>query len=230
MKSGISKIVRDLINAHPFIKECFVLNIVNYSALARYLVNELKKLGVDASFDAVKMALIRLRSELYEERRFLEEKVRGLLANSVLELQTDLVVLTVRKASLLPRLSDLAKAMEGARFFQIVQGTDNFTLIITREVKDVVVEAVGRDNILDFIEGQTAIILISPIDIITTPGFVAYVTSILASNGINITQIISCYKDTLLIINRDDALKAYQVLEQLILSTRKAMECSECNY
>jgi len=220
---SISKIIREFISMHPFIKECLVLNIVNFSALARYLTNELRRCGLEVSFDAVKMALIRLRSELCEEKTRLEERVRSILANSVIELQTDLIVLTAKKMFVIPKLNELARIMENARFFHIIQGTNNFTIIATSEFKDDVINLIGRDGILDFIEGQTAITLISPMDIITTPGFIAYITSILASNGINITQIVSCYKDTILIINRSDALKAYQILEELILSLRSVV-------
>jgi len=71
------------------------------------------------------------------------------------------------------------------------------------------------------IEDQSAIVIISPKQIIDVPGVIAYITDLLSSNGVNITQIISCYTDTLLIVDREDALKAYQILENKILSLRK---------
>ena len=79
----------------------------------------------------------------------------------------------------------------------------------------------GENNVVLEIEDQSAIVIISPKQIIDVPGVIAYITDLLSSNGVNITQIISCYTDTLLIVDREDALKAYQILENKILSLRK---------
>ncbi|RLE99359.1 MAG: hypothetical protein DRJ63_05670 [Thermoprotei archaeon] len=49
---------------------------------------------------------------------------------------------------------------------------------------------------------------------------------VLAHHGVNITQFISCHTDTILIINRREALKAYTVLEKLILSARRLVKTS----
>jgi len=38
---------------------------------------------------------------------------------------------------------------------------------------------------------------------------------------VNITQVISCHKDTIFVLNRRDAPKAYQILEDMILKMRK---------
>ncbi|WP_234394346.1 ACT domain-containing protein [Thermococcus piezophilus] len=69
---------------------------------------------------------------------------------------------------------------------------------------------------VSILRDQTALTIISPGRIIETPGVVAFMTSALSSNGINITQVISCYKDTIFVIDRKDTPKAYQILEELI--------------
>jgi len=198
------------------------MNIINYSALARYIQSYVEELlSRRVSVNAIKMALIRFSENVQKREELLENKIKDVLANTVISVQTDLVVLTVRKEALLGKFEALLKTIESARFFQLSQGTRTFTLVIARENYEDIISIIGRDSIIDIIDHQTAIILISPHEIIETPGIIAYITSILSSQGINMTQIISCYEDTILILNRYEALKAYQILEELILKMRE---------
>ncbi|WP_042701186.1 ACT domain-containing protein, partial [Thermococcus sp. PK] len=80
------------------------------------------------------------------------------------------------------------------------------------------------EEIVELIEEQTAIILISPEEIIETPGIMAVMTSTLSSNGVNITQVISCHKDTIFVLDRKNAPKAYQILEDIILKMRRTLK------
>ncbi|MBO8173779.1 MAG: ACT domain-containing protein [Thermococcus sp.] len=220
-KPSITKVVKDLIMSKPAIRECMILDIVNYSALARLLLEELESKGIKTSTGAVKMALIRLGGELKKERESLERQIKNVIARTVIELQSDLTVVTVEKRVLLNRIERLSKIMEKARFFQLTQGVETFTIVVSSEEKEEIIKIL-REGIVDIIEEQTAIILISPDEIIETPGIVAFVTSALSSNGVNITQVISCHKDTIFVLDRRVAPKAYQILEELILKMRKA--------
>ncbi len=219
-KRSITRIVKEIIMSKPAIRECMILDVVNYSALARLLLEELESKGVKTSAGAVKMALIRLGEELKREREFLERQIKNVIAKTVIELQSDLTVVTVEKRILLNRIERLSKVMEKARFFQLTQGVETFTIVVSSEEKEEVLKILEED-VVDLIEEQTAIILISPEEIIETPGIVAFVTSALSSNGINITQVISCHKDTIFVLDRKVAPKAYQILEELILRMRK---------
>ncbi|MEK6843141.1 MAG: ACT domain-containing protein, partial [Candidatus Micrarchaeota archaeon] len=58
--------------------------------------------------------------------------------------------------------------------------------------------------------------LITPEKIEDTPGVVAFLADKMAENGINLKEFLSSYKDTLLILEKKDSLKAYQLMEQLI--------------
>lgn len=220
-KPSITKVVKDLIMSKPAIRECMILDIVNYSALARLLLEELESRGIKTSVGAVKMALIRLGGELKKEKESLERQIKNVIAGTVIELQSDLVVVTVEKRTLLNRIERLSKVMEKARFFQLTQGVETFTIVVSSEEKEEIIKIL-EESVVDIIEEQTAIILISPEEIIETPGIVAFVTSALSSNGVNITQVISCHKDTIFVLDRRDAPKAYQILEELILKMRKA--------
>lgn len=218
-KISVAKAVKNIVLSRPAIKECLILDVINYSALARVILEELEKKNIKTSIGAVKMALIRTGEELKKEKALFEKRIRNVVARTVIELQSDLTVITAEKGAVLNKIEQLSKVMENARFFQLTQGVETFTLVLSSEEKEEVVRILS--NIVDLIEEQTAIILISPEEIIETPGFVAFVASALSSKGINITQVISCHKDTIFVLDRRDAPKAYQILEELILRMRK---------
>ena len=62
-KEGISvaKAVKEIVFSHPAVKECLILDVINYSALARLILKELEKRGIKTSSGAVKMALMVLQ-------------------------------------------------------------------------------------------------------------------------------------------------------------------------
>ena len=224
-RRSIASVVRDVVMTKPCVMECLVRGLINYSALARYVLPEIKSsLGLSTiNVGTIKVSLVRLRDRLSKELRIIEDKVLSILARSALRLEMDLIVITVSREYIQQKLSSLIHELRNARFLQITQGINTYTIVIAKEDLNKLTSLLGRNIPIDIIDDQAAIILISPKEILTTPGFVSYVTGILAWNGINITQIISCYLDTILIINSNDALKAYSLLHSLIMASRKRL-------
>lgn len=220
VKISVASIVRSLVLSKPFIRGCLAEGIVNYSALARMLAEELRVRGVQASHGSIKMALVRLREELAENEKVLRSKLKHVIGSTVLQLQSDLVVVTVRKHAIIAKLPTIVKHMEMARFFQILQGVNTFTFIVSRESLGDLLRNIGKEDLVEILEDQSAIILVSPKEIVETPGVVALIASILYENDINITQIVSCYNDTIVLVNSSKAWEAYRVLETLIKSMR----------
>lgn len=220
VKVSIASVVRGLIFTKPFIRGCLAEGVVNYSALARLLAEELRVRGIHASHGAIKMALVRIRDEVVDSERELRVKLKRVLGSTVLQLQSDLVVVTVRKIAVLARLPALVKSMEMARFFQILQGVNTFTFIVSKENLEELLRNVGREEVVEILGDQVAVILVSPRDIVETPGVVALIASTLYENDVNITQIVSCYNDTIVLVDASKAWEAYRVLETLIKSMR----------
>ncbi len=218
---SISEAVRRVVLTHPSVLDCMRMRVINYSSLAKLIRDEVVKVGgfKDVSINAIKIGLIRFSDKL-GNKSTLESHVIKLIARSTIELQTDLKVLTLRKEIPASKLSELIAKLSHARFFQLTQGTRTFTLAISKEAEKEVIDIVGREVIEDAIDDQSAIILVSPREIINVPGVIAYITSLLSWNGVNITQIISCNVDTILILSRRDVLKAYNIIEDLILRSR----------
>ena len=158
------------------------------------------------------MALIRFSDELSETYECIEKKIADILCRSVLELKNDLAVVVLRPDAFIRLLPKLPGLMERARLIQITQGTDTFTVVLDLTLLRELRQAVGDRGIVELIDDQSCIILISPREITKTPGVISYITHLIASKGINITQIVSCHTDTIFIVNREDALKTYSTI------------------
>lgn len=223
---SIAEAARLIVSGKPSIMDGLRQGVINFSALAEMIKEQVMEI-VDknrVNVDSIKMALMRYADELKSRRQFLEEQIAEVTANSILELKNDVAILTINQKSFLIRFDQIFKSLDSFRFLQLTQGTETFTVVTDLQSKEKIVEVVGEKNIVLEIEDQSAIVIISPKQIIDVPGVIAYITDLLSTNGINITQIISCYTDTLLIVERNDALKAYQILENKILSLRKMLK------
>jgi len=216
--------VREYVSSRPYLLEALSKKIVNYSALARLIVSELN-LGKE-NIPAVKMALRRFAEKL-EEKSFTEDRVREIIASSSLQLINDIVVCTicgVQGSSVLTKEVFLKKT----GFLQVTQSSRHMTIMMDKDlynsIRSLIEKTLAKIGDVEVLENQTAILITSPREIIKTPGVIAYILSALASQGINITQFISCHTDTILIVDRREALKAYTVLEKLILNARRFVQ------
>ena len=220
---SIAEAARLIVSGKPSIVDGLRQGVINFSALAEMIKEQVMEIvgRKSVNVDSIKMALMRYADELKSRKQLLEKQIAEVTANSILELKNDVAVLTVNQKGFLIRFDQIFKSLNSFRFLQLTQGTETFTVVTDLHSKDKIVEVVGENNIVLEIEDQSAIVIISPKQIIDVPGVIAYITDLLSSNGVNITQIISCYTDTLLIVDREDALKAYQILENKILSLRK---------
>jgi len=219
---SIAEATRRVIQIHPSLIDGIKQGVINFSALAELIRDRVLRLANRKSvqIEAIKMALMRYAEELKESRKLIEENISAILAKSVLEMKNDVTVFTVHQFALLNKLDKLTKYMEGSRFFQLIQGTKTFTIAAHQNLLPSLIELIEEKNILATNKDQSALILISPPEIIEVPGLVAYVTDLFATHNINITQFMSCHLDTIFIIKREDSVNAYKLLEERIMLFR----------
>jgi hypothetical protein len=219
---SLAEIVRSIVDSDPELRACLARGVVNYSELARKLKPLVEEAsGLPASVEAVKTALIRYARKLREAGTTPGRRLLEILARSSLELRTNIVVATVRLHALPKLAPEVVKLMGRARLLLILQGINTVTLIVSGEEFSEVERLLEADDIVDIQRNQTVIVVVSPPEVVRTPGFMAYVTGILAANGINISQVESVYTDTILVLSHRDAMKAFTLLEQAVKTARK---------
>jgi hypothetical protein len=69
-------------------------------------------------------------------------------------------------------------------------------------------------------ENCTTIVIDSPQEIEEVPGVVSYITSLLAEQGVNIFEFISCWRYTVIVLHRKDVVRAYEVLSEALGSQK----------
>ncbi len=188
---SVAQLVRDTIQTRPSLLDALNMKIVNYSALARILQAELG----EGSLEAVKAAIIRVADEISTDRSLREEAVRGILKNSRVRLQDKIGVV------ISPIKLDIPHIVTAHL-------TDQFVYIVDQTIiNDPLPEQV------QFQKNLVALILLSPEVVEETPGFVAFVTQLLASRNINIVEFISCSTNTIIILDGTQALQAFSLLQ-----------------
>jgi len=221
-EGSVSRAVRELLRSRPILLETLYLGVVNYSALARYLRGEVEaRLGKRVSEATVKMAVIRFSEEFSREQRSVEQSILNIIARSSLSLIDDIGLLTLRAGEPLSLLLMILEAVTRPRFLQLTQGVSTLTVVADIETVERIMELVDERQIETVYRDQAAVVLISPEEIIETPGVLSYLTTLLALSGVNLTQIISAHTDTILVIQRDKALSAYRVLSEAIEKARE---------
>ena len=218
---SVQRSVENIIMNRPCILEAIKLGIINFSGLARLIEPEVReRVGRKVTLASIKMALFRYYEFMREREKRLEKDIQNLLAKSTLQLISDIIVITFKEKIVYHRLNEILNKIEEYRFFQLTQGIGYITIVMDEESFKKLYSVIQHLPIEVLIENQAALILTSPKDIINIPGVISYLSFILASNGINITQIISCHIDTIFVIERNLALKSYELLEKLILGFR----------
>jgi len=228
---SIAKAARIVIQSKPAMIYAMVNGVVNYSALANLIMDEVLGLAnrEKVQIDAIKMALMRYTEEIKDMKQDFEEKIANILIHSKLQLKNELVYFTVSKRAVIN--SNILKLISDFDvYFQLIEGTNSFTILADVELKNKIIEILYERNILLMNENQSALILVSSPEIIEVPGIIAYVTNLFAMASINITQLMSCYTDTIFVVDRKDALKAFEILEKKILTMRTLKKIRDNEY
>jgi aspartokinase len=189
----IAQNVRSHLQNKPYLLEALEKGIVNLSELARQIQEELK-IG---NTSAVKAALRRFSEELQKHKQKREEKVLQVLKRSAMAVY-DRKAVTITTKEL--------NTKTGMK----VDLLDKYIYLLDRA------DMPKRFNALVKHDNCTMIVMHSPEELEATPGVVAFLTTLLAEQNVNIVEFISCWTETIIVVEKKDSLKAYEVLSNLV--------------
>ncbi len=223
--SSISQTVYEIVSGDPILQQCMAREIVNFTRLARKLKPVVSQIvGRDVPIESIKMALIRYAYRLIEERHIFGKEVLAILAKSSIELRTGITIITIRSKALHTVMPLLAKLTIKSRFTAIMQSITTATIVLDNDTADEFLKNIANNDIVYVQKDQAAIVVVSPEDIMYTPGVIAYVSNILAQNSINIIHIESCYTDTIIIVSKEDIQNAFNVLMKYIDAAKRSLK------
>ncbi len=192
-KMTVAQNVRNHLRNKPYLLEALEKGIVNLSELSRQIQRDLKINDTSA----IKAALRRYSEELQKHKQKREEKVLQLLKRSGIAIyDRKSVIITAKELN----------SKTGMK----VDLLDKFVYLLDRS------DLPERISALVKHENCTMIVVHSPEELEATPGVVAFLATLLAEQNVNIVEFISCWTETIMVVDKKDSLKAYEVLSNLV--------------
>lgn len=187
---------------HPSIKDCLKHGIINYSKLSRKIAKELN-IEKKTSIEAILIACRRYEVKIKKERN-LEEKILNILKRSELEIKNKIIVAILDKKLYMGDLIEIEKkTRKAADTFYAIEGEKAFTIIISEKYLEDLNKLFERD-IIKISKNLAMITIKSPEGLESTPGVVSYLYSIFGEHGINIVETMSCWTDTIFVVEEND--------------------------
>ncbi len=206
--SSDAKLTEKFISEHLSIKECMKKGLINYSALSR-LIEEKLPPEHKISREAVSVAAIRFSEKI--KGRNVEDSVARLFKKSNMEIKNNVVTFTLEKHLYPDSLIDVERAIKKDRaMFFSTEGTKTITVIVQRD-NAALVEKTFKNFVIAK-KTDLSLITISSPGIQKVPGAVAFICGLFFENDINIEEFMSCYDDTLIVINSKGLEKAIRFL------------------
>ncbi|MCA1812362.1 MAG: ACT domain-containing protein [Halobacteriales archaeon] len=209
--ASTAQVVREYIDAHPSVKDCLKLGLINLSALARRIMEEEGVKSEEAALIACR------RYELDPKEKINQAEIVRVLHRSKIEIRTKVAILTARPSwNIYAKLERAMSALRGRNHpLHVIQGTASVTIITDESVAKELEDIIGREDILKRQEDLVELVVTSPDVIEEVPGIMAYLSTAMASKGINFIEVISCYKDTMFVVDEKDMVKAFETLNRI---------------
>lgn len=208
--ANITKITEGYIAEHPFVKDCLKKGLINYSSLTRQICLDLN-LDAKKSFDAVLIACRRFYNKVKSEAT-VEKKILEILKSSKIEVRNKINALVLEKGIFFPNLLDIEKkAKKSNETFHIVEGATAITIIASDDFAKKIKQTF-RNKILRENENLVEVVLKSPKELETTAGVISYLYSLLGENGINVVETLSCWTDTIFLVEEKDLSRVMELL------------------
>ncbi len=190
------------IDTHPSVKDCLKKGVLNYSKLSRKIAKELQ-IANKTSMEAILVACRRYEAEL-KEKELLEEKIIEIFKNSELVIKNKIVVAVVDKNIYAGKLKEIEEQLrKDAEIFYAIEGTKAITLVISEKNLGKL-KTLFKKHIIKLTKDLAMITIKSPEQIESTPGSLSYILSLFAERGINIQETMSCWTDTIIIVEEKE--------------------------
>ena len=209
---SIARRVREYLDAHPPLADALRAGVANHAAMARRIADDL---GV-RQLDAVVAACRR-----YPRGRgdpFGEAAARRVLRKSRIESRSKVAAITVGLGTdVLQRLGDVVEELLDenllCRVIQVSRGT---VILVDEDSVGRVTRQLREAHLVRVRRGLVEVAVTSPESIEETPGLLRLLSGVLASQGINILEALSCYTDTIFLLDEKDLSAAITTLTKAL--------------
>jgi hypothetical protein len=206
---NITRLTEQYISEHPFVKDCLKHGLINYSSLTRQICQDLEL--EKKNFDAVLIACRRFYNKIKAEAS-VEKKLLEILKGSKIEVKNKINTIILEKNVHFPNLIEVEKeAKKSSETFHIIEGANAITIITSDDFAKKIKKSF-KSKIIKENKNLVEVILKSPREIETTSGVISYLYSLLGENSINVYDTLSCWTDTIFLVEEKDLGKVMGLL------------------
>ncbi|MDD5253621.1 MAG: ACT domain-containing protein [Candidatus Nanoarchaeia archaeon] len=211
----ISHLIKKYIEETPFVAEAMQRDIISNPGLAEELQPRLEKeLKRKIKLPAIIMALRRY-SETLEEKFHTKKKLK---ITSEFIVKSGVCVIDVRKSPpLFKKLEKIYNAIYNKEdLLNISHGNKKISIISNEKYLEDILNNLKGEKVLRKQKNLVALNIIFSEGYLYTPGVIFEVTRRLAWNNINIVEMISSHNELSVIIEKNDSIKAFEVLQEIM--------------
>ena len=213
-RSSVQEAVRIIITRNPYLYRGIRMQVVNYSAAARYIQEEVESLaGNDVDPNTIVTAIMRFSREAIEAQPL---EHRGALYGSRLNLETDIKDVTIRasrreQVDIVKQLTELQSQGLKLRFHQF---PESLKIVTTSEAMTQIMQDLWQYE-PEIREGYTEL-NVSMAQGDDRYDRIALLSDILFRNGVHLVDAFFSGDEASLILREEDASKAFEVLRSQI--------------
>jgi len=200
------------------------LRIINYHALATIIKSDVERLtGKPTTINTLVVAIKRFSDSLVEEEK---KKLPGLdvLRGATITLTSDVADVTIRSKKseshgILKKIVEISSQLDESP--DLFKSSSLIKLVANeKEYKSLIRPELGKSRIAKELMGLSKLTLHLSPQAKRDSGFSLYISELLYRQGINV---IHSYidEDTVILVNKGDAPRAYEILEQEILHSER---------
>lgn len=212
-QNNITEQVSTFLDNDFVIRKCLSKNIISLRALSREII---KKLGLkENNLDAVMSAIRRYKkAEKWESN----EKLGKLFSKLSVKTRSNIADITLQKNK--RSVENISKLnfivdIEKGEIIITIQSEQSITIIIDEKNLDKLQDISHKSDIISVDKKLVAINLQFPEEARSAKNIIAIVSSSFSAEGISIVEIMSSAPELIIIIKKEDIVKALNVIEKL---------------
>ncbi len=213
---SVARAVKDEVGSDPSIQDAIARDYVNVSALSRMLIPKVaartKKRVKDVKEVGIATALKRLQGSYSVS----SPRVSRVIGGSVVNVRTHVSRLSVEKTKRTVRTVSSLLSEYPEDFIQVSESLSSITLIFDQRLHGRVGRALSGAEVLEEGDDGAAVTVHSPKEIQTTPGCISAFYNQLSRKRVNVEDTVSCYTDTIMVVDMKDASRAFEALTELV--------------
>lgn len=211
---SIAHLVKRYLDARPFLQEAVSRGIVNFGALAEEMLPFIQQeLGKEVKHAAVMMAIRRYGEQVKKQEAW------QFNFESEINMKTGLCDIAVVKSNTWPEKMKKIYALvdfEKGDILNIIHGNYEVSIIANEKYLEKIKDILAGEKIIHIEKSLVSVALRYSTDFLYTPGVLFTITRALAWNNINLFEIISTYTELNFIVSKKDAMRTYEVLQEVI--------------